>query len=1088
MKLSNLAIICFCLLARDLFSGEVCKVQLNCPLNYKNRSITVDRDVVALDNVFTHCLNDSFVEGISINLEDTISVFFIIDHSASMSHMDSTGLRYSVARQLIDTLAIRSPQSEVGIAIFSNQLLHSYQDDPYYVQLQQETPTHEAYIPLTRLDASIDGGSAIEKLKGALATSTTPNDTDIGGNQRLLNGNYSPTGRHDSRLYPTYLINNGYNGTTDISLGFEAARQAFLSASYPRNRQFIIFLSDGVSQYVDVQRAEHEFDYINGANLPTTYTAFFININQTIPPQMEEMTVNIQNNGYSETNRTSEVWKTSGTVGELIQKLLRELSLGTGGGIRTRTPLSLSINGMSAIFAGDSVYLPKLIPLTGQSTTLDFTLSWHWNEPINSDVSETVSVTVVQGAIPSEALPKKCWDQGDLRFYSGNQQLSFVSEDQRTIEVRFYPSSDIAINNAVLVITNAEKTDSLTLSAVNNGQYFYGTFNRTYGAPIIDNILQNSYNDSIVAYYRNPDLPLDVLRASIAVAQPRAVGVQAAYFLDQNGNGYPDLIRVIQGEQKITAAEAPIIASYITFKPTGRELSIQSVVPSNNGFDIILNETGVPYTGSYHDERMYIERVTNLPSGGEFPATNVVIADSMAPVIIKATYYNNVNPQIRDTMEVFFSEAIRPVDSQEPFVFYTNSTEYRIRLSSEGIDSSKAVFSIVSVTGQQEPVLNDSINIDHSVRGISDLSGNVQNFAGNIKRKIDLFILYKITEAAYLDTTGDGLIDLVRVTMDAPPDEELLDVLSETITLPEYRKFTYTRSDLEITATGFVIKVRQPPSTEPYTTVDERDKLVVRRTEASNGGIIKETSVPIEDLLAPVLIQATYVPGKKDSLIARFSETISAPTSNQPFVLYDAKTGEPYTMTLHYVKQVSSTEQLFSIEQVNGKEYPEWKDSISINPLAGVKDTSNNIQDSENRRSELIFKAEKYDYTIVSLPNPFDPIKAEISASVRNYYNITDKEGLVIVAKPASRIAGHVVLRGKLAIYDAVGNKVLEIVSKETESNAKDLIFVWNGTNKKGRFVGTGTYLAVLTIEDNQGSVSVKKTKIGVKRTIIEEK
>ena len=153
-----------------------------------------------------------------------------------MSIMDSTGIRYRLVQSLIDTLFAKSPASEVGIAVFSNQLLHSHQDDPFFVQLDPRW--HDSYVPLTRLDRSVGGMSAVEKLKWAVKIASNPGDTDGGGNLRLLNGNYSPTGRLNY-----WGIDGGYNGTTDVTLGFEAARKAFLSASYPREDQYIVFLS-----------------------------------------------------------------------------------------------------------------------------------------------------------------------------------------------------------------------------------------------------------------------------------------------------------------------------------------------------------------------------------------------------------------------------------------------------------------------------------------------------------------------------------------------------------------------------------------------------------------------------------------------------------------------------------------------------------------------------------------------------------------------------------------------------------------------------------------------------------------------------
>jgi len=43
-------------------------------------------------------------------------------------------------------------------------------------------------------------------------------------------------------------------------------------------------------------------------------------------------------------------------------------------------------------------------------------------------------------------------------------------------------------------------------------------------------------------------------------------------------------------------------------------------------------------------------------------------------------------------------------------------------------------------------------------------------------------------------------------------------------------------------------------------------------------------------------------------------------------------------------------------------------------------------------------------------------------------------------------------------------------------------VFVWDGTNLNERYVGTGSYLAIVDIEDNKGNKETRKLKIGVKR------
>ena len=235
--IAAVTVLTFCMSAG---AARLCELVLDCPSNYANDTVKVPDSIVALARIFEHCSPYFIEEGSNIDHADTVSVMFVIDHSSSMSIMDSSNVRYKVVEKLIDSLHFYSPASEVGIAVFSNQLMHDYHDDPFFVALDTSNGWHDSYVPLTNLRDSVGSMSAKEKLKWAISVSTTANDTDGGGNQRLINAQYGKTGRTDGHALLDSLkltVDAGYNGTTDISLGFEAAQKAFLSAAHPTNRQ-----------------------------------------------------------------------------------------------------------------------------------------------------------------------------------------------------------------------------------------------------------------------------------------------------------------------------------------------------------------------------------------------------------------------------------------------------------------------------------------------------------------------------------------------------------------------------------------------------------------------------------------------------------------------------------------------------------------------------------------------------------------------------------------------------------------------------------------------------------------------------------
>ena len=107
---------------------------------------------------------------------------------------------------------------------------------------------------------------------------------------------------------------------TDINLGFYAAKQAFKTAKYLPDRQFVIFSSDGEPNGTAIGEAD---DFTLGKDMPTTFTVFF-NANSTAPASITTMTDNIKANGYSETNKNSGSWAIQANHDALLKLLMTE--------------------------------------------------------------------------------------------------------------------------------------------------------------------------------------------------------------------------------------------------------------------------------------------------------------------------------------------------------------------------------------------------------------------------------------------------------------------------------------------------------------------------------------------------------------------------------------------------------------------------------------------------------------------------------------------------------------------------------------------------------------------------------------------
>jgi hypothetical protein len=739
LQLATIAIIFFS--TGQSQAAEVCEAKLDCPTNFATSTVDTLKlppKIVALSNVFKHCSPTYFDESYVPGNIDTISLFFVIDHSGSMSVMDSTCVRYELTANLIDSLKASSPVSEVGMAIFSNQLLHNTANDPYAVKLDPASSYTDAYIPLTQLNSTVGGKNASDYLKSVIALSTT--EKDPGGNRKLINCYYGNNGRHSG--HPGYEdVLTGYNGTTDITLAFDAARKAFKSAKNPRAKQYIIFLSDGEPQYVDYERKAFINDFKAGTDLPATFTAYWVNKDQPIPTQIVEMNTKIQNNNYSTSNSMSAVWKTQGDITDLISKLLN-VSTGRGFTEVPSTPVKMVINGISATkFEGDSVFFKDKFPLQNSLTKFTVSFTYHYAKPMDVDSTRTFDILVKSDAfakVPAD-IATDCWEQGTIKFYVNNTEIpATLSDDQKTIEIRYFPVVPMSQNTIEIKIANTANgaKDSLTVYASKQSNYYSVFVNRETADPKVDNTLQTTANDSIAARYENPDFPLDVVRATRSIGAARNLGIVSAYMLDQDADGFADLIRVTEASEKITSEELAQITSKLFFAGA-RSMKIVSAAKTGTGFDLVVKVSDKERnTATLTDERLVIQNVPNLAAGGTFPDGSVLIADSMAPVIASANYINgksNGSKTDSDTLVVKFTEKADSVDVPAPFWLIDPVTQVKYSLILSNIASGDGItqrFVVNTINGKSTVSRSDSIWINETA-SINDKYNNVQDNKDN---------------------------------------------------------------------------------------------------------------------------------------------------------------------------------------------------------------------------------------------------------------------------------------------------------------------------------------------------------------------
>lgn len=284
--------------------------------------------------------------------KSTAAIFFLVDNSASMGSQatignDQLGSRFRVTHDLIDTIKARfDTVVEVGVAVFARYLCYN----PLDHSLFKKCPGYDtgSYIPLLGLNNSYppSGDIGYNILRTYLATTV---DTSMNAYVTLK---YKPT-----QPFPV----GNQNSATCINVAFDAAKDAFANTTISKNRQFIIFFSDGeanIPQDTTVNK------FVAGTNVPTTFTVFFTSTGQA-PPNLITMTNNIKANGYSAKNPSSSIWAIQTDYPTLMQLLIDSVLIHMNDTLTTQS-----------VFQKKNNSFPEVIPeMTKGNATVRYTLS-----------------------------------------------------------------------------------------------------------------------------------------------------------------------------------------------------------------------------------------------------------------------------------------------------------------------------------------------------------------------------------------------------------------------------------------------------------------------------------------------------------------------------------------------------------------------------------------------------------------------------------------------------------------------------------------------------------------------------------------
>jgi len=314
------------------------------------------------------------------------------------------------------------------------------------------------------------------------------------------------------------------------------------------------------------------------------------------------------------------------------------------------------------------------------------------------------------------------------------------------MEIRFYPpegeyAPPVEGKSITIELTNMDRSDKLEVTLNKQGKYFLAYFKRDYGSAVKDDdILQNSKEqDSIVAVYTNPAIPLDIVHHAIVSSPEELVKLNKAYYFDDDADGFPDRIRAAQiAEKPLTEDECELIKGYTETETPRRIDGITTIENKDNNINFSFDkpeELAVPdlYTAVYANEKLRIDKI-DLPSGLIVPSTDLLLADGMAPVIIEGTFcpafITDEGSKTPDTLIVQFSEPVKPVKTLTPFKFKRDSEEYTMKLTlMDGAGESNIQRFLVSEVSRQ-PKIGDVLWINHTAN-VRDLHDNDQKNEDN---------------------------------------------------------------------------------------------------------------------------------------------------------------------------------------------------------------------------------------------------------------------------------------------------------------------------------------------------------------------
>lgn len=573
-----------------------------------------------------------------------------------------------------------------------------------------------------------------------------------------------------------------------------------------------------------------------------------------------------------------------------------------------------------------------------------------------------------------------------------------------------------------------------------------------------------------IKYYsaKNPDQSGQItfsVRQSSKPVQIINVVTHAAIFAD-NGYGKADRVEIYLRDTLRRSPDS-IIVSWPSLLNRFSFFGTNIITDTENNRHLTVSVGGkfsneiTTYTGT---DNLGIFYSLDTSFSNQLSVIPFKISDSIGPLLSSASFSERTvsGP---DTFIVQFSEII--IDS--------TCIGPSLLLIQPGITCTLTVIKIETIGNAfrilTNPVTGKAISIGDSLRlnPTGPLTDVFKNHPHQLNRAVALNIRKKppeIVSAFYRDKNADGTVDEVVVTFDKNVD---VNGISSTVSFKQYNSSSINADHI----------TRRPDNQS--TIIIDISNSFRESIQGSTSGVmnirINFTDFPgysavngVRDSAAPVITEAWFYEGVKqsrtispfDTLLITFSEDVQSIDFEEPFLFKPSISSRPPYSIILMNNGNTGLKHSFLVVNIQGNGYPDKNDSVYINVSGNIKDKFDNLQNHPLNHRVLLQTKPATTQLIISVgPSPFDP----------------EKEKLLITIDPLVKTKNIADISVEITIFDGLGT----MTYKHLEQSPGKITHYWNGSNRKGRIVGTGTYLLLVKATDlKTNQIRLEQRLIGV--------